>query len=243
MKQLLSIRRPLARLRARSRRACWPLINSVRIRRLEGRSPLKLHLGCGEARIPGFVNVDVRLTSAVDVTLDLNRFDVFDANVDVLFGNAFFEHLYRDRRLVHLRGAYRALRPGGVLCYLGLPNFPVIARTYLDGGPGTMGPRFDLYHVYRYTHGDPEQAQEWYLEQLHKSLFDEAEVEALLRESGFESFTVFEYAYPGDAHPVPVNLGFFVVKREGEDDLATRCRAFLVEFPERVLMETLRFLS
>jgi predicted SAM-dependent methyltransferase len=234
---------PFTRLRLRSRQAFWPLVNSVRVKRLEGRSPLKLHVGCGEARLPGFVNVDVRLTSAVDVTLDLNRFDLFDAEVDVLFGNAFFEHLYRDRRLVHLRGAYRALRSGGILCYLGLPNFPVVARTYLDRGPGTVGPRFDLYHVYRYTHGDPEQAPGWYLDQLHKSLFDEAEIENLLRESGFESFTIFEYAYPSDAHPVPVNLGFYALKEERCDGVELRCRAFLAEFPDRVAIETLRFLS
>ena len=31
-----------------------------------------------------------------------------------------------------------------------------IARLYLAQAPGVLGERFDLFNVYRYTHGDPE---------------------------------------------------------------------------------------
>jgi hypothetical protein len=47
------------------------------------------------------------------------------------------------------------LEPGGVVCYWGIPDFANIAWFYLERRPGIVGPVFDLFNVYRYTHGDP----------------------------------------------------------------------------------------
>jgi hypothetical protein len=74
--------------------------------------------------------------------------------VSLAFSNAFFEHLYRDQRLPHLRRSRESLQPDGACCYMGIPYVRNIATFYLEGGPGIIGPRFDLYEVYRYTHGD-----------------------------------------------------------------------------------------
>jgi len=87
------------------------------------------------------------------------------------FSNAFFEHLYRPQRLPHLRRIRESLEADGVCCYIGVPYFRNIAKFYLEKAPGTLGPVFDLYNVYRYTHGDPEHQPAWWLGQLHKSLF------------------------------------------------------------------------
>ncbi len=220
----------------------WRLVNPFQRWRFRRREGLRLHVGCGNARLDGFVNIDVRYTPAVDVTADLNRFCLFHENVDVIFSNAFFEHLYRQKRVVHLQGAFRALSKSGIICYIGIPNFPVVARSYLDKAPGTVGGQFDLFHAYRYTHGDPEQAFGWYLEQLHKSLFDRAELENLLRQAGFTNFVIFEYAFPGDAHPLPVNLGFFATRNPGQQNLQTACREFLRRFPDQVGLDSLAFL-
>ena len=108
-----------------------------------------------------------------------------------------------------MRRIREALEPGGACCYIGVPYFRNVARFYLEKAPGTLGPVFDLYNVYRYTHGDPEHQQAWWLGQLHKSLFDEDELAGLLREAGFESFVMFCYGYPGDDHELPVTMGFY----------------------------------
>ena len=76
-------------------------------------------------------------------------------------------------RAPHLRRVRQALAADGVCCYIGIPYFPAIARLYVERGPGTASDVFDLYNVYRYTHGDPEGQAAWWLGQLHKSLFDE----------------------------------------------------------------------
>ena len=53
---------------------------------------------------------------------------------------------------------------------------------------------------------------------------------------------IFQYAYPTDAHPVPVNSGFYASTRSSATGLEAECRGFLSQFPREVAMETLEFL-
>jgi predicted SAM-dependent methyltransferase len=206
----------------------------------------RIHLGCGDDRLPGYVNADIRVTGAADLSLDLTELaDLPEGAVECLYSNAFFEHLMRPQRVVHLRGAHRALAAeDGFLCYIGIPYFKGVARSYLDGAPGIVGPTFDLFNVYRYTHGDPEHVDGWYFEQLHKSLFDEDEVDGLLADAGFGSYVVFAYAYPGDAADAVVTMGFYASRRAlGEAELQAECDRFLAGWDGRRLRaETVRTL-
>jgi predicted SAM-dependent methyltransferase len=220
------------------------LINARRVAALQQRRALRVHLGCGDDRLPDYVNIDYRPTPATDVTMDLNMPRLAPSSVALAFSNAFFEHLYRPQRLPHLRRIRESLEPGGVCCYIGIPYFRNVARFYLERAPGTLGPVFDLYNVYRYTHGDPEHQQAWWLGQLHKSLFDDDEVTALLREAGFQSFVMFCYGYPGDDHELPVTMGFYgsgtFVPLEQQRQA---CLAFLSRFADqRIRMGTLTWL-
>src|SRR4051794_3077281 len=130
---------------------------------------MKYHMGCGMERLDGYVNVDIRETgTAADMIADLNDPKLPEGEVaDAFFSHAFFEHLLRDSRVPHLKALRSALAPDGFACYIGLPDFRRVAELYLQGGPGVIGPTFDLYHVYRYTHGDPEHKTGWDA-QLHK---------------------------------------------------------------------------
>ena len=206
----------------------------------------RIHLGCGDDRLPGYVNADIRVTGAADVSLDLTELtDLPEGAVECLYSNAFFEHLMRPQRVVHLRGAHRALDPaGGFACYIGIPYFKGVARSYLEGAPGIVGPTFDLFNVYRYTHGDPEHVDGWYFEQLHKSLFDEDELDGLLSAAGFASYAIFAYAYPGDRGDAVVTMGFYASRRAvGAEELLAGCERFLRGWDGRRLqLETLEML-
>jgi hypothetical protein len=117
-----------------------------------------------------------------------------------------------------------------------MPYFKNIARFYLKQSPGTAGPVFDLFHVYRYTHGDPDRVPVWWLEQLRKSLFDEEELSDLREQSGFPSYVMFEYPFPGDAHEIPVCIGFFACPEpRSPERLRTECLTFLAPFDGRFL--------
>jgi predicted SAM-dependent methyltransferase len=220
------------------------IINANRVAALQKQRGLRLHFGCAGDRLDGFVNIDYRRTPATDLTMDLNLPRLAPASVALAFSNAFFEHLYRDRRLPHLRRIRASLQPDGVCCYVGLPYFRNIAKLYVERGPGTAGPVFDLYNVYRYTHGDPEHQPDWWLGQLHKSLFDEDELGGLLREAGFTSFALFCYGYPGDVNEVPVTMGIYAVAgAKPADRLRAECLEFLNQFADvRIRMATLEWL-
>lgn len=76
--------------------------------------PLKLHLGCGDHRIPGYVNCDLHQTSAADVTFDCEMVWPIPANsVSTIYCSHLLEHLTDFRQF--FREAHRVLRPDGTI--------------------------------------------------------------------------------------------------------------------------------
>lgn len=166
-----------------------------------------LHLGCDVRRLEKFVNVDCRYTPAADIVHDCVNLALFPDEVfETVYSHAFFEHLFFEKRLACLRSVYRVLKKDGRIVFAGIPDFERIARAYLNKEKGLISETFDLAHVYRYTHGAPEEVSGWWMAQLHKSLFDQQTVRALLIQSGFEEFIIFRYCFRSE--PLPVNLGF-----------------------------------
>lgn len=236
-----TIRQVLRALRDRWQYLAAPIRRAA----LRRRTGLRVHLGCGGDKLPGFVNIDYRPASAADVVMDLNRPRFAPGSVAFAFSNAFFEHLYRDSRLPHLRTMHEAIEANGVICYIGVPYFRNIAKLYVERGPGTAGPLFDLFNVYRYTHGNPEQAPTWWIGQLHKSLFDEEELSSLLNEAGLASHVMFAYAYPDDANPVSVTMGFYATRAlSSQETLRKDCLSFLERFDHnRIVLKSLTWLT
>jgi Methyltransferase domain len=190
---------------------------------------MNIQVGSANQRLPGFLNVDIRGVEGVDIVGhagDLRT--IADGAVDILFNSAFFEHVFVPQQPAVLREWKRVLSPSGIILALGIPDFATIARCYLAGAPGIVGPRFDLFNVYRYTHGSPENASErawsaWqpdrqpdaapagWLPQLHKGLFDADYLYELVEHCGLAA-AVFNYSFPGEEHPL--NLGAIVMGRE-----------------------------
>lgn len=173
----------------------------------------KLHIGCGDVKLNGFINIDFRPTKAADISHDCVNLSIIPRrSISLVYANAFFEHVYRLRRVDCLLSIHRILRDEGIVVFLAIPDFPSVAKAYLEKKRGIVGKRFDLFNVYRYTHGDPEQYPTWWLSQLHKSLFDKEEIERLLLESGFSHWTIFSYIYKDDK--LDVLLGFVAGKKK-----------------------------
>jgi len=170
---------------------------------------LHIHLGCGDQHYDWMLNCDYRATRATDVVMNCSNLAILsDHSVSAVYSHAFFEHLYGEQQLPLLVDCRRVLQNGAPLVFLGIPNFRAIAESYLRGDPGIagIGEVFDLFHVYRYTHGSPEAQPHWWIEQLHKSLFDKEYLVSLLTMAGFRSWAIFSYCYV--AEELPVNLGF-----------------------------------
>jgi predicted SAM-dependent methyltransferase len=173
--------------------------------------PYAIHLGCNRHRLPGWVNVDARATEATDIVHDCRDLAPFaDKTVNAVFSHAFFEHLTLHGRAALLKEIHRVLTEDGLLYFCGVPDFEIVARSYLERRPGHGAPRFDAIQAYRYTHGYPEEQSDWWLEQLHKTLFDVETVKALLTDAGFGAHYVYRYAFGDEANSV--NLGFMARK-------------------------------
>ncbi len=197
---------------------------------------LPIHLGCGR-HYEWMLNCDYRITRASDVAMNCSNLSIFaEQSASAIFSHAFFEHLYRDQQLPLLRDCGRVLKKGAPLVFVGLPDFRAIADLYLkraSGIPG-VGEVFDLAHVYRYTHGNPEAAHGWWLEQLHKSLFDKEYLANLLSNADFKSWIMFNYCYLGEHWPI--NLGFLAWKERPSEMHKVRIPFSDVISPEREIM-------
>src|SRR4051812_602756 len=73
---------------------------------------LRLHIGSGNVRLPGWTNVDAQRLPGVDVVADVTRGLDFAA-AEAVFSEHFLEHLAIDDALRFLLEAHRVLMGGG----------------------------------------------------------------------------------------------------------------------------------
>lgn len=206
---------------------------------------LRLHVGCGSHKLEKYINIDYKLNKTVDLRLNLSEPKIFPENsVEVIFSNAFFEHLFRNERIVHLKYFYKALTQSGFICYIGIPYFKEVAKFYLRGDT-----YFNLTKVLGFTHGggpiktlNKKSKRTLFIADLHKGLYDENELKFCLLEAGFESFRIFKYCHP-EEEAYPVNIGFYANKSSSPDDIDVSCLNYLKEYDkEKILIETLEFI-
>lgn len=89
---------------------------------------VKLHLGCGDDYLVGYVNIDSNPKSKADLYLDAHDLSLFpDNSVDRIESYHFFEHLDYYRAKMALREWFRILKPKSLLI-LELPNLDVCIR-------------------------------------------------------------------------------------------------------------------
>lgn len=92
---------------------------------------LRLHLGAGARKLPGYTSVDIRPEVDPDIVADIERLDEFkNASAEVIYAAHVLEHIPRPHILTVLEEWRRVLRPGGTL-RLSVPDFKVLAELYL----------------------------------------------------------------------------------------------------------------
>ena len=101
-------------------------------RRYVGKSHLKLNLGCGREYRGGWVNIDLR--SDTDLQLDVREQLPFeDGSVAIVYSEHFFEHLEFPREATRLlKESFRVLEPGGKFS-VGVPDAEEILVQYAQG--------------------------------------------------------------------------------------------------------------
>lgn len=92
---------------------------------------MKIDIGCGDRKRPGYIGLDVANVPGVDVVYDLEKgLPYHDNSVDEIFCSHFLEHVKDPMKLIN--EVYRILKPGGI--------FEVVV------------PHFSNYNSYTFLH-------------------------------------------------------------------------------------------
>jgi predicted SAM-dependent methyltransferase len=92
---------------------------------------IRLHLGCGDVRLPGFVNVDANKTFASDAIDDLTQLSTFDdGSASEIYTCHVLEHFAHDEVLPLLKRWHAVLKPGGLI-RISVPDLDKIVRIYV----------------------------------------------------------------------------------------------------------------
>lgn len=90
--------------------------------------PLRLHVGSGDKRLEGWVNIDLKRLPGVDVVADVTQGLRF-SGAEAVFAEHFLEHLAVEDALGFLLEVHRVLQPGGWL-RLSTPNLDWVWLTH-----------------------------------------------------------------------------------------------------------------
>jgi predicted SAM-dependent methyltransferase len=172
-----ALRFDLLRLRARLKRQRRGVVPPLRL----------LHLGCGERRIPGFLNVDVA-RSDYDIDLTSGKLPWVDGAFDAVVAQQLIEHLDLEYELPDLLAELlRVLRPGGQV-WLSCPDMERVCRAYLaDAGASLLRDRRKRWPEFSIGEMPPQQMVNVVFHQSgeHLNLFDYSLLAWLLRSKGF----------------------------------------------------------
>lgn len=98
------------------------------------KNELKLHLGCFNKKIHGFINIDIREDVNPDVVDNIFTLEKFEPNsIDLIYACHVLEHLDRKESKLALKRWYEILKPGGV-ARIAVPDVEKAFKHYLYYG-------------------------------------------------------------------------------------------------------------
>jgi len=141
---------------------------------------IKLHVGCGERYIPGFIHIDVRKFPHVDYVTSVDKLDMFkDNSVDLIYTCHVLEHFRRNQIENVLKEWYRVLKPGGTL-RIAVPDFEKLVEVYLN----TKNLQLIL---------GPLVGRQDYPENTHYIVFDYLSLSKFLEKVGFKNIHKYDW--------------------------------------------------
>ncbi len=143
--------------------------------------PRRLHIGCGQQSIPGWINIDNQGHPGVDQVLDVRQGLPF-RDVVSIYAEHFLEHLSLEEGLAFLRECRRVLSAEGTL-RLSTPNLDWVLITHYRGRSASdEDARVDCMRLNRAFHG-------W----GHQFLYNQSMLASALRSAGFARIQPYRY--------------------------------------------------
>ncbi|MEH6824336.1 MAG: methyltransferase domain-containing protein [Motiliproteus sp.] len=141
---------------------------------------MKLHLGCGNRYIPGFVHIDAIDYPHIDHVETIDNLSFLgDDSVDLIYTCHVLEHFKRRDVVRVLQEWNRVLKPGGVL-RISVPDFASLCKVYERYG------KLELVIGALFGRQD-------YLYNIHYNVFDYPELTKTLEQSGFHRVAHYDW--------------------------------------------------
>ncbi len=143
----------------------------------------RLHLGSGDHRLDGWINVDFDPAMPVDLAADLTReMPLRSGSVDLIHSEDFIEHVDEEAGRVVLRECYRVLRSGGVMRILTPDLRALVFEIYVRRDPRHL--RWCRAYL---DSDDPCAALNMHMRMGgdHRFIYDEEHLTSALHEAGF----------------------------------------------------------
>ena len=139
----------------------------------------KLHLGCGDKYLPGYINIDGRKGDNVDLVCNMTKLPYDRQSIDEIYMCHTLEHVPLHQVMDHLIYLNNLLTPSGCI-YISVPDFQTLSSMYL-------AQRCQLEEIVRAIHGGQE-----YEGNLHYISFDESMLRSFLINSNFKNVEKYE---------------------------------------------------
>lgn len=140
----------------------------------------KLHLGCGEKKIEGYINIDIRESVKPDIVDDIGKLNnIQNESMELIYACHVLEHFNRITYKNVLKRWYEVLKPNGVL-KVSVPDIESVFSEYSKGTP--------LKKLLGFLYGG-----QTYPENFHYIGFDFNTLKSDLEEIGFKGIKLWDW--------------------------------------------------
>ncbi len=161
--------------------------------------PVKLHVGCGNVRFEGWINVDMT-GKQVDVRRDLRKgLPYRDGSAALIYSEHFIEHLTCEEGLTVLREFHRLLKSGGIV-RIATPDLDYLIGKYVSDD---WRAQYWIQNLRSEIQTRAEMLNICFHEWGHKYLYNAEELDRRLREVGFGRIS--RQAWNESQHPDLMN--------------------------------------
>lgn len=150
-------------------------------------SGLRLYVGCGKRRLPGYLGIDIEHRAAADIVAPADRIPLQDGCAKEVLAVHLIEHLIPWEVPQTLAEWARLLAPGGLLV-IEAPDLMKCCRNILEGRQGKKPNQLGLWGLY----GQDTLRDE---RMLHKWAYTFGTLAPLVREAGFVDIVEKETAF------------------------------------------------
>jgi predicted SAM-dependent methyltransferase len=118
---------------------------------IKHKTPLKLHLGCGNRHLEGYINIDLRKTISTDLVCNIRKLPYPNNTVELIETYHVIEHLSRHDLSKALKEWFGVISPGGMLI-VECPDFDKAVKEYIGGNEKRINNIFGLQRFLGDTH-------------------------------------------------------------------------------------------